>query len=127
MWAEGDLEGLKIEMGGAFSLKPTPKERVAMVLSGQEDGGQLSPLQVPGVTWPSPELSSEGTLPGDRDEYFCAYPRNGSAQETGKVCLPEKILRHGSKENALFLYDLTKKITKYAELEFKWCFPTPLY
>ena len=96
MWAEGDLEGLKIEMGGAFSLKPTPKERVAMVLSGQEDGGQLSPLQVPGVTWPSPELSSEGTLPGDRDEYFCAYPRNGSAQETGNVCLPEKILRHGS-------------------------------
>ena len=69
MWAEGDPvfnhpDGLKIEMGEAFSLKPTPKERVAMVLSGQEDG-QLSSLQMPGVLWPSPGVSSEGTLPGD--------------------------------------------------------------
>ena len=69
MWAEGDPgfnhpDGLKIEIGEAFSLKPTPKERVAMVLSGHE-GGQRSSLQMPRALWPSPGLSSEGTLPGD--------------------------------------------------------------
>ena len=69
MWAEGDPvfnhpEGVKIEMGGVFSLNPTPKERVAMVLGGQQEG-QLSSLQMPGVLWPSPGLSSEDTLPGD--------------------------------------------------------------
>lgn len=69
MWAEGDPvfnhpDGLKIEMGEAFSLKPTPKERVAMVLSGHE-GGQRPSLQMPRAFWPSPSLSSEGTLPGD--------------------------------------------------------------
>ena len=70
MWEkEGDPafnhpEELKIEMGGVFSLKPTPKERVAMVLSGQDEG-HLSSLQMPGVLWPSPGLSSEGTLPSE--------------------------------------------------------------
>ena len=73
MWPEGDNvfnhpeEGLKIEMGGAFSFKPTLKEKVAMVLSGQEeDGHQVSNLQMSsGFLWPSPGLSSDGTLPVD--------------------------------------------------------------
>ena len=65
---DGDLvaklpEGLKIEMGRAFSLKPTPKERVAMVLNGEGDENLIL-LQRPGIPWPSPGCSSQGTLPG---------------------------------------------------------------